>query len=26
MEQLELYNKQEGKGEVGDKEEKQATF
>jgi len=26
MEQLELYNKQEGKGEVGDKKEKQATF
>jgi len=26
MEQLELYNKQKGKGEVGDKKEKRATF
>ena len=26
MEQLELYDEQEGKGEVGDKEEKRATF
>ena len=26
MEQLELYNEQEGKGDVGDEEEKRATF